>query len=123
MEGGWLRRFWGRSWMHPTDSKAFAEASGLTLEEAELILARRRQATTQEVCRITLARLALQKAQAKTGVAPVVVTPGGLEKREVMDPEAEARFYADKLGTRPKRFFLQKPLSPEDVSQDPEDWK
>lgn len=107
----------------------FAEQTGLSLEEARLILARRAAAEQPPPgSRQTLARLALEKAQKKVGVHPVVVEGGWIEKEH--DPEAEEgflSFYANKGGSelpqgRPKRRLNAQPVAVEDQSQD-EEWE
>lgn len=106
----------------------FAAQTGLTLEEAKLILARRSLPTPPPGSRLTLALRALADAQKKTGVHPVVVEGGWIEKEH--DPEAEEgflTFYANKggvistQGDRPKRKVNARPVAAEDESQDPED--
>lgn len=97
--------------------------AGLSQEEATLILARRAAAEQAPPgSKLTLARMAMEKAQKKVGVHPVVVEGGWIEKEH--DPEAEEgflKFYSNKDEGRPKRkvSFIPKPL--EDQSQDPED--
>ncbi len=102
-------------------------AAGLSLEEAQLILARREAAANAptQSQKLTRAMEALAKAQKRVGVHPVVVEGGWIEKEH--DPEAEEgflSFYANKgagAPERPKRK-LNRPVVPvEDQSQDPED--
>jgi hypothetical protein len=103
----------------------FAEAHALTLEEAELVLAKRNQPPPptkplagslgqdlvevgQTVDRLMRARLKLAAAQKRVGVQPVVVE--GSELTQVYDPDADvgkARFYEKKVPVEsdpPKRF-------------------
>lgn len=104
----------------------FAAQTGLTLDEATLILARRALPTPPPGSRLTMAIRALVEAQKKTGVHPVVVEGGWIEKEH--DPEAEEgflTFYANKGGSetaRPKRKVNARPVAAEDESQDPEDY-
>jgi hypothetical protein len=104
----------------------FAAQTGLTLEEAKLILARRAAPVAPVDGRLALALKALSDAVRKTGVAPVRVGEGGvLEKSEVLDPEALDKFYSTKPAyesVRPKRAMRPPPVADEDVSQDPEDY-
>jgi|SRR6478735_2556435 len=105
-----------------TEAEEFAEAHGLSVEEAEYILSRRAVKAVPPGGRAALARKVLEQAQAKVGVAPVVVTPAGLEKSELLDPEAVDRFYATKTYspsiTKPSRWST--PVAIEDQSQDEE---
>jgi hypothetical protein len=118
----------------------FAASTGLTLEEAQLILARRAAPVAPVGGRLALALKALSDAVRKTGVAPVRVGEGGvLEKSEALDPEALDRFYKTHTvaspsirssviqgewleDTRPKRAMRPPSMADEDVSQDPEDY-
>lgn len=103
----------------------FAEATGLTEEEAGLILERRRIRSVDQASGGKLQRAfsALVAAQKRTGVHPVVVTGGGVEKTH--DPDADVgvqEFYkktppADLVGVK-----LYPVTNEEDVSQDPKDW-
>jgi hypothetical protein len=105
-------------------AEEFAASTGLTLEEAQLILARRAAPVAPVGGRLVLALKALSEAVRKTGVAPVRVGEGGvLEKSEVLDPEALDRFYG-KCANPPvlKRAMRPPPMADEDVSQDPEDY-
>lgn len=75
----------------------FAEEHGLSLEEAVLILEKRKRQTSQPTDRLGVARRALELAQKKTGVHPVV--EGFDELVRTNDPEADVglqRFYARK---------------------------
>jgi hypothetical protein len=102
----------------------FAALHGLTVEEAQLILTRRSLPKPSPGGRLAQAMKALTEAVRKTGVAPVRIEGGVLEKSELLDPEALERFYASKGGSnlpRPKRAIRPPALAEEDVSQDPED--
>ena len=109
----------------------FADAHGLSLDEAEVILARRARSANPRILAASTEKLrraldALEAAQKKVGVHPVAVAEDGLAKE--FDPEADQNltsFYAKKGGSeetlRPKRTFRQ-PQAVEDMSQDPEDY-
>jgi len=79
----------------------FAEVHGLTVEEAQVILAIRSQsvATTEPESRVSRARLALMSAQKRVGVHPVEVDGSDLKKG--YDPDADvgkAEFYRKQCG-------------------------
>lgn len=67
-------------------TQEFAEAHGLTLEEAQLILARRQPPLSLN-SRLEKAREALERSQKKVGVHPVEVT--GVELTHGYDPDAD----------------------------------
>lgn len=111
-------------------AEEFAASTGLTLEEAQLILARRAAPVAPVGGRLALALKALSDAVRKTGVAPVRIGEGGvLEKSEVLDTEALEKFYATKGGSSatplqsPTRKVRQPAVAAEDESQDPEDYR
>jgi hypothetical protein len=106
-------------------AEEFAASHGLSLEEAELILARRIQKENPGALgRLAVAMKALVAAQKKVGVHPVVATGDGVAKS--FDEEAERNlsdFYASKGGQeRPHRKVRQSSVAVEDMSQDPEDY-
>lgn len=106
----------------------FAEAHGLSLEEAQLILEKRAQPVPPPGGRLARALKALREATTKVGASPVRLNPDGtLEKSELQDLTQLEKFYATKgmeSGRPARTLFPQKPLvSEEDVSQDPKDWK
>jgi hypothetical protein len=77
----------------------FAAQTGLSVEEATLILNRRSRAEAEVAAggRVELARVALSKAQKKVGVHPVAANGEELEK--MYDPDADvgrSRFYGKK---------------------------
>jgi hypothetical protein len=75
----------------------FAAASGLSVEEAELILRRRQAASEPADTRVNRARSILALAQKRVGVQPVAVDGVALEK--VYDPDADvglSEFYKSK---------------------------
>ncbi len=108
----------------------FADAHGLSLDEAEVILARRARASSPTKLSASTEKLkraldALEAAQKKVGVHPVVVQGGEVAKS--FDEEAERnldRFYASKgCQERPMaKRHMRAPVADEDVSQDPEDY-
>jgi hypothetical protein len=80
----------------------FAAASGLSVEEAELILRRRQAASEPADARVNRARSILALAQKRVGVQPVAVDGASLEK--VYDPVADvglSEFYKGKDGAVP----------------------
>ncbi len=105
----------------------FADAHGLSLDEAEVILARRARASSPTKLSASTEKLrraldALEAAQKKVGVHPVVVQDGSLAKGfDQVAAENLDRFYSSK-DDRPKRRLNQPPVAVEDVSQDPEDY-
>ncbi len=115
----------------PLTPQEFADAHGLSLDEAEVILARRARASSPTKLSASTEKLkraldALEAAQKKVGVHPVAVRDGELEKG--FDESAEdnlTTFYAKKLASgdyRPKRRLNAPVVAVEDVSQDPEDY-
>ncbi len=110
-----------------SEAEEFAALHGLSLEEAEIILTRRARSSAtlhQSTERLRLALDALERAQKKVGVHPVVAQGGEVVK--TFDEEAEAnleKYYAPKGGQeRPCRKVRQPVVAVEDVSQDPEDY-
>ncbi len=80
--------------MTPTE---FAEAHGLSLEEASYILSRRAALAETGDAKLDRARSILALSQKKVGVHPVTLTSEGLET--VYDPDADVgrgRFYEKK---------------------------
>lgn len=67
----------------------FAAQTGLSVEEATLILNRRSRAEAETAAggRVEIARIALSKAQKKVGVHPV--SANGEELEKVYDPDAD----------------------------------
>lgn len=65
----------------------FADAHGLTLEEAHLILEKRNRPAADPNSRLALAREALEKTQKRVGVQPV--SAEGEELVQVYDPDAD----------------------------------
>lgn len=106
----------------------FAAAHGLSLEEAQLILARRARssgALPDSTERLKRALDALEAAQKKVGVHPVVVK--GSEAVKLFDEETERNlytYYAQKVEGKkiPTRTLNQQAVAVEDMSQDPEDY-
>lgn len=75
----------------------FAEAHGLSVEEATYILSRRKALAEPSSARVERARSILASVQKRVGVHPVVVQ--GEEAVSVHDPDAEeglGRFYKRK---------------------------
>lgn len=111
-----------------TEAEEFADAHGLSLDEAEVILARRARASSPTKLspeKLQRAMAALMTAQKKVGVHPVVVQDGEVAK--AYDEEAKRnldRFYASKgCQERPMaKRHMRAPVADEDVSQDPEDY-
>lgn len=109
--------------MTPTE---FAEAHGLSLEEAEFVISRRRALAEVEESggRVGLARQALLAVQKRVGVHPVSVEEGGVKQTHDPDAEVGLRNFYGKLATPvdgPIRYRLYV-MSEEEVSQDPKDW-
>lgn len=72
----------------------FADAHGLTLEEATLILEKRNRPAPDPSSRLAKAREALEKTQKRVGVQPVQAE--GEELVQVYDPDADVgkvKFY------------------------------
>lgn len=77
-------------------------AAGLSQEEAEMVLAKRRQSTSGYNSRLARARAKLEAAHKKTGVQPV--SAEGDELVKGYDPDADVgvqRFYENKGGSEP----------------------
>ncbi len=110
-----------------TEAEQFALDHGLSLDEAEFLLARRQRQLNPAKLGASTDRLKraldiLEAAQKKVGVHPVVVQDGSLEKSfDQVAAENLDRFYSTK-DDRPKRRVNQPPVAVEDVSQDPEDY-
>ncbi len=110
-----------------TEAEEFAALHGLSLEEAELILSRRARSSAtlpQSTERLKRALDALERAQKKVGVHPVVVQ--GEQAVKTFDEEAERNldeFYSSKGGVKTTQGKLRQPVvAVEDMSQDPEDY-
>lgn len=100
----------------------FADAHGLSLDEAELILAKRNQPhPATKPSRLSKGAEILAKAQKRVGVDPVVVEGDSLGK--VYDPDADVglrQFYEKE---KPRTPFTRPVVSAEDESQDPKDYR
>lgn len=107
-----------------TEAEEFAALHGLSLEEAELILARRAQkANPGALGRLAVAMKVLFAAQKKVGVHPVAVQ--GEKAVKTFDEEAERNldeFYNRKGGLRGPTQQRKLEQAVEDMSQDPEDY-
>ena len=88
--------------------KEFADAHGLSLEEAHLILEKRNRPAPDPNSRLALAKAKLEAAQKKVGVQPV--SAEGEELVQGYDPDADVgreTFYKTKgevSADPPKRF-------------------
>ncbi len=98
----------------------FAALHGLSLEEAELILSRRRVTEAPAATnRLDAARATLLAAQKRVGVHPVVAGEG---IETVYDPDADVgvqRFFEK---AKPRTPVNRPVVSVEDESQDPGDY-
>ena len=84
----------------------FADAHGLSLEEAHLILEKRNRPAPDPNSRLAKARAVSEAANRKVGARPVLVNEDGIVQGPVPEEDLE-KFYANKgqvSADSPKRF-------------------